>query len=185
MAHLAQIEYCNNIKSKFPQYFDNVKVLDCGSADINGNNRYLFTNSEYIGIDVAEAPNVDYVGTISNYYLDFIVNRESMFDTIISTECFEHDPYFDSSLLSIIGMLKKGGMFLMTCATTGREEHGTIKNDPASSLTAQIGIEHYKNITEDDFHAVFDKYLCGIDEIFSEYEFDILGTDLRFFGIKR
>ena len=32
------------VKEKFPEYFSNKNVLDVGSGDINGNNRFLFTD---------------------------------------------------------------------------------------------------------------------------------------------
>ena len=46
MAHHAQQEYCKSIKQMFPNLFTG-KVLDIGSMDINGNNRYLFENFEF------------------------------------------------------------------------------------------------------------------------------------------
>ena len=39
MAHLAQQNFCNKISNQFPEYFTNVKVLEIGSIDINGNNK--------------------------------------------------------------------------------------------------------------------------------------------------
>ena len=37
MAHKEQKDYLDKIKLKFPQAFKNVKVLDIGSFDVNGN----------------------------------------------------------------------------------------------------------------------------------------------------
>ena len=39
MAHKEQVEFCNKVKDLFPNYFNNVKVLDVGSFDCNGNDR--------------------------------------------------------------------------------------------------------------------------------------------------
>ena len=50
MAHTNQILYCESVKAKYPQFFKGVKVLDIGSLDINGSNRYLFENSDYLGM---------------------------------------------------------------------------------------------------------------------------------------
>ena len=61
MAHTNQILYCESVKTKYPQFFKNVKVLDIGSLDINGSNRYLFEDCDYLGIDVGEGRNVDLV----------------------------------------------------------------------------------------------------------------------------
>ena len=36
------------VKDILKEYFINKKVLDVGSGDINGNNRFLFENCEYL-----------------------------------------------------------------------------------------------------------------------------------------
>jgi hypothetical protein len=49
------------IKKTLLYYFIDKKVLDVGSGDINGNNRYLFENCEYEGNDVIETSNITIV----------------------------------------------------------------------------------------------------------------------------
>jgi hypothetical protein len=44
MAHQAQQDFCNSVRQLFPDHFRGKTVLDVGSLDINGNNRYLFTD---------------------------------------------------------------------------------------------------------------------------------------------
>lgn len=61
MAHKEQVQFCNKVKSMYPNHFDSVKVLDVGSFDCNGNDRGMFVNSEYIGIDLTEGENVDII----------------------------------------------------------------------------------------------------------------------------
>ena len=100
--------------------FINKRVLDVGSGDINGNNCFLFENCEYEGNDVIQANNVTIVSKTKD--LPF---GDNTFDTIISTECFEHDPEYKESFIKIYHMLKPDGLFLFTCASTGRHEHGT------------------------------------------------------------
>ena len=56
MAHKAQREFCDSVRVKYPEMFKGKKVLDVGSLDNNGNNRFLFENCEYIGIDVGSWP---------------------------------------------------------------------------------------------------------------------------------
>ena len=116
MAHKEQIEFCKSVKDKFRDKFINANVLDCGSLDINGNNRYLFENCNYIGIDVGIGKNVDIVCLISEYDAN-----DSSLDIIISTEAFEHDIHYGDSLRNIIRMLKPNGLFMFTCATIGRK----------------------------------------------------------------
>jgi hypothetical protein len=80
-------------------------------------------------------------------------------------------------------MTKLNGLVFMSCATTGRAEHGTTRTSPQDSpLTTKKGWEYYKNLTEQDFRKNFD-----MDSMFSEYEF-VVGAphhDLYFYGIKK
>lgn len=135
------------VKKMLPDYFKDNCVLDVGSGDINGNNRFLFENCIYIGNDVIKAPNV----TIVSKTKDLPFNNE-YFNTIVSTECFEHDPEYKESFLKIYEMLKPDGLFLFTCASTGRAEHGTRRTSPNDSY-GTIGnvddmIDYYKNLTK-------------------------------------
>lgn len=178
--HTLQKNFSESVKSYFPIYFNKIKVLDCGSLDINGNNRYLFQDCDYLGIDIGTGKNVDIVSTIHEF--DY---PDNFFDTIISTECFEHDMYYDKSLINICRLLKKNGLLLFTCATVGRREHGTTKMGAKfSPLTSSISIwsDYYKNLEEKDIREVID-----IDQMFSQYEFkvDKIACDLYFWGIKK
>jgi hypothetical protein len=49
------------VKQILSYFFINKRVLDVGSGDINGNNRFLFENCEYNGNDVIQATNVTIV----------------------------------------------------------------------------------------------------------------------------
>ena len=177
MAHREQQIYCKSILSRHPEYFTKKKVLDAGALDINGNNRYLFTDCDYTGIDIGAGKNVDIVSTIH----EFDAADES-YDTIISTECFEHDMHYEKSLKNIVRMLKTGGMFIFTCATTGRAEHGTRRTSPSDAplLPDDSWSDYYKNLTESDIINVLD-----VDSIFSEYSFTVVRYDLQFYGIKK
>jgi SAM-dependent methyltransferase len=169
------------VKHIFPNYFENKKVLDVGSGDINGNNSFLFKNCEYIGNDVVKAKNVNIVCKTKD--LPF---KKETFDTIISTECFEHDPEFKQSLVKIYELLKPDGLFLFTCASSGRLEHGTKQCSPWNSYGAIANIEnmstHYKNITEKDLNEIYDLNL-----LFSNWDtyYNSESKDLYFLGIKK
>jgi len=179
MTHKDQVTFCSNVKKAFPSSFDGVNALDAGSLDINGSNRQFFTNSKYLGVDLAPGKNVDQIDFIHD--LDF---PDEHFDTIISTEMFEHDTYWWDSFLNMYRMLKSGGLLIFTCATTGRRAHGTITNHPGDSPTSAIkGLEHYyKNLTELDFRKAI-----NFDNAFVSKEFIInnIHHDLYFWGIKK
>lgn len=175
MAHQAQREFCERIRSRFQSKFDDpgAVILDCGSLDINGNNRYLFASSDYLGIDVGPGKNVDRVCRIHEFDAP-----NDTYDIIISTECFEHDEFYAESLLNITRMLKPGGLFLFTCATTGRPEHGTTRSDPGS---APFTNNYYKNLTAEDINDAMPL------EEYERHGFsgNVQACDLYFWGIKR
>jgi len=162
-------------------FFVSKRVLDVGSGDINGNNRFLFTNCEYEGNDVIQANNV----TIVSKTKDLPFENET-FDTIISTECFEHDPEYKESLIKIYNMLKPDGLFCFTCASTGREEHGTRRTSPNASYGTIGNLEdmsdYYKNLTEIDLN-----YALPLNNLFSIWDtyYNSMSKDLYFVGIKK
>jgi SAM-dependent methyltransferase len=169
------------IKEALLTYFSNKCVLDVGSGDINGNNRFLFEHCEYHGNDVIQANNV----TIVSKTKDLPFAKE-VFDTIVSTECFEHDPEYRDSFLKIYHLLKPGGLFLFTCASTGRPEHGTRQTSPQDSY-GTIGhindmMDYYKNLTEKDVDNVL-----HLQESFSVWDtyYHPVSKDLYFVGIKK
>ena len=181
MAHWQQRDYCSKMRDMFPQYFVGKKVLDIGSLDINGNNRFLFTDCDYFGLDVGDGPNVDIISVGHQYDAP-----DETFDMIISTEVFEHDMFYEDTIKNIIRMLKPGGAFIFTCASTGRPEHGTRQSDGsyAAPLLIQISekwSDYYKNVTEDDVRNIREFNVAFPDGIFEYHENP---GDLYFFGVK-
>ncbi len=169
------------VKQILGDFFSNKYVLDVGAGDINGNNRFLFENCEYVGNDEIQANNVTIVSKTKD--LPFTSNT---FETIISTECFEHDPEYKESLIHIYNMLKPDGLFCFTCASTGRPEHGTLRTSPGDSY-GTIGnlcdmSNYYKNLTEIDLNEV----LC-LTDLFSSWDtyYNSETKDLYFVGIKK
>lgn len=181
MAHPEQQQFCNKVRARYPSFFQNVVVLDVGSLDINGSNRNLFTDGvTYTGIDIAEGRNVDAVSKAHEWN-----TPDGSYDTIISTECFEHDMFYAQTLGNIYRMLRRGGLFVFTCATNGRPEHGTSRclggDSPFTSKIAEW-CDYYKNLDERDIRQVL-----NVEELFSEHLFETNPTshDLYFYGIKR
>ena len=159
------------VKQILGNYFIDKRVLDVGSGDINGNNRFLFENCEYDGNDVIQAHNVTIVSKTKD--LPF---QNNSFDTIISTECFEHDPEYKESFIKIYNMLKPDGLFCFTCASTGRDEHGTRRTSPSASYGTIGNLEdmsdYYKNLTELDLNEVLpvNKMFSSWDTYFNSLE---------------
>ena len=168
-------------KETFPTSFRRKRVLDVGSGDINGNNRWLFEECEYHGNDVVQAPNVTIVSKTKDLPFD-----DAFFDTIVSTECFEHDPEYEESLKKMYRMLKPGGLLAFTCASTGRPEHGTRRTSPGDSYGTKYHVEdmvdYYKNLTGDDIRDVF-----HIPREFSwcRMYYNSESCDLYFIGMKK
>jgi SAM-dependent methyltransferase len=177
MAHRQQINFVDACKYAFPEKFQDIKVLEIGSWDVNGSIRTLFSNCAYTGVDICEGRGVDEIG-----HGQEISHPSSHYDTIISCECFEHNEYWRETLANMIRMLRPGGLCVITCATTGRREHGTPRTTPNQSLTAiQHGDPYYQNLTATDF------IKTGLLGSFKYYKFEsnIFTKDLYFVGVKR
>lgn len=175
MSHPEQMSFVKKIKNKFPNYFIRSKILEIGSLNINGTIRVFFEKCDYTGVDVGEGKCVDVVcdGQNLNY-------SDNIFDTTASCECFEHNPFWLETFINMHRMTKPNGLLFFTCATTGRPEHGTKRNDKAASPLANW--DYYKNLEEKDFLEQID-----INLMFKEYCFETNynSKDLYFYGIKR
>ena len=175
MAHKEQIDFCKSVKEKYPLKFKYCSVLDIGSMDINGNNRYLFEDYTYTGIDLAEGPNVDVVGYAHEYKTQY------KYDVVISTEALEHDKHWRKTLIYAYKKLKRGGLLLITCATEGRQEHG-VKG--VNEFCSPHTLDYYKNLTANDILDVFDN---DLSQYFKEWDIkEVHDTmdDLYFYAIK-
>jgi hypothetical protein len=174
MAHPVQQKWCNDMKRKFPEYFKNKKVLDIGSLDINGNNRYLFEDCIYHGLDLIEGKNVDIVSIAHEYKPDF------EYDTIISTNALEHDMYYELTIKSMYNLLKPNGLMFFSVAN-GWKEHGTLKTSPSQSATSKMNeswSNYYKNLEIKDVTPIIEQMS------WKEYSIKIENKDLQFWGIK-
>lgn len=96
------------------------RVLDIGSRDTNGNPRYLFPDSEYIGIDFHEGKNVDIVMSAYDIWKNFAPH---MFDSVLCLHGFEHMDKFWKVLYSISLVIKPAGYFYFAMPTVGYPVH--------------------------------------------------------------
>ena len=175
--HPEAVDFCQSVKRQFPQMFHGKVVLDVGSYDVNGSNQHLFKNCAYTGVDVAAGPNVDVVGKI--HELDF---EDDLFDVVICTEMLEHDPNYADSLRAMYRVLKPQGLLILTCATSGRPEHGTSKSEPEANPGYKALGDYYKNLTRQDIIDVFGPETSRFD--MSLFVVNPVAHDLYFWGRK-
>ena len=177
MAHSQQAEFVEIVKRYLPTYFSSGRVIEMGSLDINGSVRGHFNAAEYVGVDLGPGPGVDLV--CSGHEVDLPAGS---FDCAISLECFEHNPFWTETFLNMLRLTRGDGLVLMTCATTGRREHGTPRSAPESSpFTVARGWSYYRNLTERNFVERVD-----FATWFSDWRFIVAheAYDLYFVGLR-
>jgi SAM-dependent methyltransferase len=146
MAHPQQFEFFASVKQHLPGHFSQAKVLEVGALNISGSVRELFTQCDYTGVDLAAGPGIDLA--CAGQLLAF---PSGHFDSVISAECFEHNPYWRETLANMLRMCRSGGLVAMSCATLGRKEHGTTRSAPqASPLTVDARWDYYRNLDARD-----------------------------------
>ena len=162
--------FFEGIKQIHPTYFKNKDVLDCGSFDINGNNRFLFKDCSYTGIDIVKGKNVDVVTKVHAFH------PNKQYDIVISSEMLEHDIAYWKSLDNMFELTKPQGLLVLTAAGEGRKEHGTTNNLPKDSPLTN---DYYDNVT-------VGMLLDGLNLTkFSWFTISYIEHDIRFAGIKR
>lgn len=169
MSHQSQLDFVARVKQQFPQYFKGRKVLEVGSLDINGSVRQFFEDCSYTGVDLGEGKGVDLVSKGED--LTFPDNH---FDVAISCECFEHNPEWVRTFANMVRMTS--GLIIMTCATTGRPEHGTRRTSPSD---APFCGDYYRNLTEQDI-----RDNCDLSKFaFCQFSTCSSPADLYFYGL--
>ena len=134
-----------------PAHFEQAKVCEVGSLNINGTIREHFANCEYVGVDIGFGPGVDLVAQGQE-----VSHSTGYFDTMVSAECFEHNPFWVETFANMLRMTRKGGMVAFSCASTGRPEHGTTRSGAMfSPLTVGQGWDYYRNLDDQDFATTF------------------------------
>jgi len=178
MAHEAQRVFFNWLKDRRTVFFYGGKVLEVGSLNLNGTVRDFFNYpEEYIGIDLEMGPGVDIAAQGQDF--DY---PDGYFDVTVSAECFEHNPYWKETFSNMYRMTRPLGLLTFTCASKGREEHGTTKSKPQDSpFTINADWGYYKNLDASDFQEL------ALEDMFIEhyFEYNPVAFDLYFYGIKK
>lgn len=174
--------WMKGLLARFPKKFMGARVLDIGSANINGTNKPFFSQAgvgEYIGLDVLPYNNVDVVCTAHEYD-----EPDESFDIVCSTSQLEHDMYWQKTLKKMVRLLKSNGLMFFSCCSNW-PEHGTSRHMPDTSLTSQVpGWEnYYQNLLPKDIRSCL-----KLGRVFSDYELEVdpdTKIDLHFWGIKK
>lgn len=99
---------------------DELKILDIGSFDKDGNYNYgLILNENkwtYHGLDLREGNNIDIV--VESPY-DWKEVEDESYDLVITGQAFEHIEFFWLTLEEIKRVLKPGGLFFIIVPSTG------------------------------------------------------------------
>ena len=173
MAHPDQQAFCLGLQQRFPAFFTGTRVLEIGSLNLNGSVRPLFTDCDYTGIDLGEGPGVDLICDGADYDAP-----AGSYDVVLSTEAFEHTPRWLEVFQNMTRLVRPEGLVFMTCASTGRPEHGTSRTE---SWASPFTHDHYANIGYDEFlQLVQPGYAFSAWDL--QYNPDF--CDLYFWGVK-
>jgi hypothetical protein len=175
MAHPQQLGFFSALAHFYPDKFSNTRAIEVGSLDINGGIRQLFSNCNYTGFDMQLGPGVD-VCTPGQ----LIELPTGSVETLVSGECFEHNPYWVETFANMLRMSSSTALVAFTCATTGRHEHGTARANH-SLLSASECWNYYRNLDTDDFRDCF-----PLERWFAAYQFFCCPQtfDLYFYGLR-
>lgn len=142
--HASQKLWVEELRSRQPSLFTGRSVTDVGSLDVNGNNRYLFEDCKYLGIDIVDGPNVDFLSSATAWADG---GRHS--EIVISTNMLEHDPGWRDSLAAMFKIATRA-VIVHACGP-GHPEHGTLAHPCRGMQNLQT---YYKNLDASDFLSV-------------------------------
>jgi hypothetical protein len=169
--HKQVMQFMTAMRASHPNFFTGQSVIEVGSLNINGSARQFFTGGRYIGYDLTPGDGVDVV----SHFADAAPTGAA--DVVVSTEALEHDSRWQETLKAIQAAVRRGGLCIVTCATYGRPEHGTLRNGPQDS-PATLG--HYRNLGVQEL--VEAGFLFGWSEF--RLSVDNKCHDMYFWGIR-
>jgi SAM-dependent methyltransferase len=178
VSHPQQLGFIRAVSEHLSPDYAGWRVLEIGSYDVNGSIRPFFPRSEYVGVDLTPGPGVDVVCEG-----DKLAHPDETYDLTLSCECFEHNPQWRDTFMNMLRMTRPGGIVAVTCATTGRLEHGTARTSPAMSPgTLSANWNYYRNLTAQDFRS-----RIPIEQCFDAHFFltNRYSNDLYFVGLKK
>jgi len=113
-------QFLNEVCQRLPEVATSQRVMEFGAFDINGSPRGVFSMAqEYVGLDWRPGPGVDVVSLAHEYD----GHPDGYFDTVVSTEMLEHDPFWRESVARMVALVRPGGCLVLTCAGPRRPAH--------------------------------------------------------------
>jgi 2-polyprenyl-3-methyl-5-hydroxy-6-metoxy-1,4-benzoquinol methylase len=101
-----------------------MEILEVGSQDVNGSPREVVQElnpGKYTGVDFSKGKGVDLVLDVSKLVFKF---GAEAFDVVISTEMLEHAKDWRTAVNQMKGVLKIGGLLVVTTRSKGFPYHG-------------------------------------------------------------
>lgn len=118
--HPSSYETMEKFCDKYLSKDQNLKILDIGSFDRNGDYNYgnilNAPNWTYKGLDLKPGNNVDIVVEDPYFWVEI---EDNSFDVIVSGQAFEHNEFFWLTLEEIKRVLKPGGLLCIIVPSTG------------------------------------------------------------------
>ena len=179
MPHLEQQNFIYNCLENIllEEKKTKLNILEIGSYDRWSTHtlKDYLKNHNHIGIDLIKGPGVDEVMDGEDIH-----KLNYKLDIIISGECFEHAKNWKKIFSAMIENTTDQGYIILTMASTGRIEHGTLRSGANDSPGTND--DYYLNLKKKDFLNNFE-----IEKIFNEHFFfyNIHSHDLYFFGSKK
>jgi hypothetical protein len=120
--HLSSLQFMQSFHDKHlsSRKEEKMTICDIGSTDICGSYKPIFNNPnwKYIGVDLAQGPNVD---LIINHPYDWKEIKSNSIDVLVSGQALEHIEFFWITILEISRVLKPGGMACIIAPSGGYE----------------------------------------------------------------
>jgi hypothetical protein len=142
--------------------------IDIGGRDVNGNAREMFHHTVWDVLDRKDGEDV----TIQADAAAWIPRQ--VYDIVVCTEVLEHSPLWEDIVRTCVKCLDRNGHFVLTCAATGRGQHGEDGN------TLPPG-EYYGNIDPYRLLLVLTEFR-GL--IWRSFTYDPSCGDVYFYGVR-
>ena len=155
--HKSSYKKMQYFKNTYLHPNDDLKILDIGSFDKDGNYNYGVILNEskwsYHGLDVKPGNNIDII--VKDMYNWKEIDDET-YDLVISGQAFEHIEFFWLTLEEIKRVLKPGGLFFLIVPSTG-PVHKNPHDCYRFNENAMIAMAKYINFSVIEYGTNFDE----------------------------